>query len=148
MLQGCSNDTGVGVSRKERAMPMSIFRRQPRFRTRAPGRDQEVDNQLVRQVASAIDQALGKIEAQRDGLRRRLDDVIDRASVVGGNDIDDFLTRDEARSSLLAASDDEIARGQARLKTLDEQRSHFKFLKDALTTRFPDFNADAEKAEG
>ena len=90
--------------------------------------------------------ALHKVEAQRDGLKRRLDDVIARAAIVGGNDLDDFLTRDEARSTLLAASDGEIARGQARLKTLDEQLSHFEYLKAALQTRFPDFKSRGEHA--
>jgi hypothetical protein len=128
-------------------MLISLFRRSQAggpFRTRAPGRDQDLDDLLVGQVASAIDKALRKVEAQRDGLKRRLDDVIARAAIVGGNDLDDFLTRDEARATLLAASDSEIARGQARLKTLDEQLSHFKFLKTALQSRFPDFKADNE----
>src|SRR5246127_1068480 len=132
-------------------MLINFFRRSRSdgpFRTRAPTRDQELDNQLVDQVASAIDEALQKVEAQRDGLKRRLDDVIARAAIVGGNDLDDFLTRDEARVTLLAASDGEIARGQARLKTLDEQHSHFKFLKAALQTRFPDFKAGSERAAG
>src|ERR1700756_1851407 len=116
-------------------MLINFFRRSRSdgpFRTRAPTRDQELDNQLVDQIASAIDQALQKVEVQRDGLKRRLDDVIARAAIVGGNDIDDYLTRDDVRSTLLDASDDEIARGQARLKTLDEQLSHFRFLKAAL----------------
>ena len=132
-------------------MLINLFRRSRSdgpFRTRAPARDQDLDNQLVGQVASAIDEALQKVEAQRDGLKRRLDDVIARAAIVGGNDLDDFLTRDQARATLLAASDSEIARGQARLKTLDEQLSHFRFLKAALQTRFPDFKAGAEKAAG
>lgn len=132
-------------------MLINLFRRSRSdgpFRTRAPARDQELDNQLVGQVASAIDEALQKVEAQRDGLKRRLDDVIARAAIVGGNDLDDFLTRDEARSTLLAASDGEIARGQARLKTLEEQFSHFRFLKTALQTRFPDFKPGAEKIAG
>src|ERR1700751_2378627 len=132
-------------------MLINLFRRSRAdgpFRTRAPGRDQELDDQLVDQVAAAIDEALQKVEAQRDGLKRRLDDVIARAAMVGGNDLDDFLTRDEVRATLLAVSDSEIERGQARLKTLDEQLSHFKFLKAALQTRFPDFKAGAEKASG
>lgn len=132
-------------------MLINLFRRSRPdgpFRTRAPTRDQELDDHLIGQVASAIDQALQKVQAQRDGLKRRLDNVIARAAIVGGNDIDDFLTRDEARSTLLAASDSEIARGETRLKTLDEQLSHFKFLKAALQTRFPDFKAGAEKAVG
>ena len=92
-------------------------------------------------VAAAIDEALQKIEAQRAGLKGRLDDVIARSAIVGGNDIGDFLTRDEVRSTLLVGSDGEITRGQARLKTLDEQLSHFKFLKAALRSGFPDFGA-------
>ncbi len=132
-------------------MLINLFRRSRSdgpFRTRAPSRDQGLDNQLVGQVASAIDEALQQVEAQRDGLKRRLDDVIARAAIVGGNDLDDCLTRDEARSTLLAASDSEIARGQARLKTLDEQLSHFRFLKAALQSRFPDFRAGAETIAG
>jgi hypothetical protein len=35
-----------------------------------------------------------------------------------------------------------------RLKTLDEQLSHFKFPKAALQTRFPDFKAGSEEAAG
>ena len=132
-------------------MLVNLFRRSGAngpFRTRAPGRDQELDNQLVSQVAAAIDEALQKVEGQRDGLKRRLDDVIARAAIVGGNDLDDFLTRDETRSTLLAASDREIARGQARLKTLDEQLSHFRFLRTALRSRFPDFKAGGETIAG
>jgi len=128
-------------------MLINLFRRSDGpFRTRSASRDQELDHELVGRVASAIDEALQKIEAQRDGLKRRLDDVIARAAIVGGNDLDDFLTRDEARSTLLAASDGEIARGQARLKTLDEQLSHFEYLKAALQTRFPDFKSRGEHA--
>ena len=59
-------------------MPINLFRRSRAdglFQTRAPTRDQELDDQLVGQVAAAIDEALQKVEAQRDGLKRRLDDV-------------------------------------------------------------------------
>ncbi|KGJ66437.1 hypothetical protein BJA5080_03057 [Bradyrhizobium diazoefficiens SEMIA 5080] len=61
--------------RRRRAMLINPFRRsrsEGPFRTRAPARDHEADNQLVGQVASAIDEALQKVAAQRDGLRRRL----------------------------------------------------------------------------
>jgi hypothetical protein len=55
-------------------MLINLFRRSRSngpFRTRAPARDQERDNELVGDVASAIDEALQKLEAQRDGLKRR-----------------------------------------------------------------------------
>jgi hypothetical protein len=107
------------------------------FKARSPTRDNELIETLVSQVASALHHAAREVEAQRDGLTRRLDAVITRAAVIGGNDIDDSLTRDEAEAAVLAASDVEIARAEARLKILDEQLSHFTFLKSALQSRFP-----------
>lgn len=60
-------------------MLTDLFRRshsKDAFRTRSQNRDEELDQQLVDKVASAIEEALQKVEAQRDGLNRRLDDVI------------------------------------------------------------------------
>ena len=54
-------------------------------------------------VGSAIDEELQKVKAQRDGLKRRLDDLIARAAIVGGNDLEDCLIRAEAYAKLLAA---------------------------------------------
>jgi hypothetical protein len=107
------------------------------FKARSPARDNEQIEKLVNQVASTLHQATQEIEAQRDGLKRRLDAVITRAAVIGGNDIDDSLARDKADAAALAASDVEIARAEARLKTLEEQLSHFTFLEAALQSRFP-----------
>jgi hypothetical protein len=110
------------------------------FKARSPARDNEVILTLVGQVSNALDHAAREIEAQRDGLRRRLDAVITRAAVIGGNDIEASSTRDEADAAALAASDIEIARAEARLKILEEQLSHFIFLEDALHSRFPILN--------
>jgi hypothetical protein len=88
------------------------------FKARSPARDDKLIETLVGQVSSALHHAAREIEAQRDGLRRRLDAVVTRAAVIGGNDIDDSLTRDEADAAILAASDVEIARAESRLKSL------------------------------
>jgi hypothetical protein len=125
-------------------MVMNLFRRSQSgspFRTRAPARDEETDNEVVGQVASAIEKANAMLGAQRDGLRRRLDDVIARSAIVGGNDLDDCLTRGEGDLTLLAASDKEIERCEARLKELEEQLSHLEFLKAELQKRFPNRQA-------
>jgi hypothetical protein len=107
------------------------------FETRSSKRDDEHIERLLRQIASALNHAARETEAQRDGLRRRLDAVITQAAVIGGNDIDESLTRDEADAAVLAASDVEIARAEAKLKMLEEQLSHFAFLEAALHSRFP-----------
>jgi len=113
------------------------------FRARAPERDAELMETQVNNVASALHHAVREIEAQRDGLRRRLDAVITRAAVIGGNDIDESLTRDETDAAVLTASDAEIARAETRLKTLERQLSDFKTLVATLHSLFPDFKASA-----
>lgn len=109
------------------------------FQARSPERDAVSDNEAIKTVAVAIDLVLEKAEAERAGLKNRVDDVLSLAAVVGGNDIEDYLTRTEDRSKMLKDSDAEIRRGQERLRVIEQNISHFKFLRAALQTRFPDF---------
>lgn len=118
--------------------PFFRFRSSDGFRARSPERDASTDDEAVRSIAAAIDAALSKAEAERTGLQGRIDDVVARAAIVGGNDIDDYLTRTEDRAAMLSGSETELRRGQRRLSVLDQNISHFKFLKTALQTRFPD----------
>jgi hypothetical protein len=114
------------------------FRPDDGFRTRSRERDVNTDIEGLRSIASAIEKALNQAETERTGLKVRIDDVLSLAAIVAGNDIDDYLTRTEDRSTMLNDSDSEIKRGQERLKVLDQNIVHFKFLKTALQTRFPD----------
>jgi predicted component of type VI protein secretion system len=114
------------------------FRSNGEFRSRSKERDADTDNEAIKSIASAIEAALNKAENERIGLKARIDDVLSRAAIVGGNDIDDYLTRTEDRSTMLSNSDAEITRGEERLKVLDQNIVHVKFLKTALRTRFPD----------
>ena len=126
-------------------MFMQLFRTRPKqaFRARSVERDTTSDNDSVKAVANAIDGALQKAEAEFAGLKNRIDDVIARAAIVGGNDADDYLTRTGDRSAMLKDSDAEIRRGQERLRVIEQNISHFKFLRTALRTRFPDQICDA-----
>ena len=127
---------------KTRDVPMirQLFRSRSKdgFQARSPDRDSDTDNETVRSVAAAIDRALEKVEAERTGLKNRIDNVLAVAAIVGGNDIDDYLTRTEDRSEMLTESDAEIRRGQERLRVIEQNITHFKFLRTALQTRFPD----------
>jgi hypothetical protein len=114
------------------------FRSNGEFRSRSKERDADTDNEAIKSIASAIEAALNKAVNERIGLKARIDDVLSRAAIVGGNDIDDYLTRTEDRSTMLSNSDAEITRGEERLKVLDQNIVHVKFLKTALRTRFPD----------
>jgi hypothetical protein len=125
---------------RERPMLRQLFRSRPKegFQARSPERDTETDNDAVRSVAGVIDQVLEKAEAERDGLKNRLENVLAVAAIVGGNDVDDYLTRTQDRSEMLHESDAEIRRGQQRLKVIEQNITHFKFLRAALQSRFPD----------
>jgi hypothetical protein len=127
------------ITKKGDTPMISLFRSRPKddFRARSAERDVETDNEAVRSVATAVDLVLQKAEAERAGLRNRIDNVLSVAAIVGGNDIDDYLTRSEDRTEMLRESDAEIRRGEERLKVLEQNISHFKFLRAALLTRFP-----------
>lgn len=115
-----------------------LFRsRKDTFQARSAERDSAADDDAVRSVAAAIDSVLQRAEAERAGLKSRIDDVLSIAAIVGGNDIEDYLTREEGHSKLLKESDADIRRGQERLRIIEQNISHFKFLRAALLTRFP-----------
>jgi hypothetical protein len=116
-----------------------LFRsRKETFQARSAERDSAADDDAVRSVAAAIDSVLEKTEAEQAGLKTRIDDVLSLAAIVGGNDIEDHVTRTEDRSKMLKESDAEIHRGQERLMTIEHNISHLKFLRAAMLTRFPD----------
>jgi hypothetical protein len=109
------------------------------FKSRSSDRDSETDRARVAAIADAIDNALLATEAERAGLSHRVDDVLARAAITMGNASDEYLTRDPKDSAQQDRFGIEIQNGQKRLKELEATMSHFKFLKVALTSRFPDF---------
>jgi hypothetical protein len=126
--------------RKDTPMIRHLFPRpKDRFQPRSPERDAHADNEAVRSIASAISLALAKAEAERAGLKKRLDHVISIAAVVGGNDIDEYLTRTDDRWQMLGESDAEIRRGEERLRMIERNIAHFNFLMTPLQTCFPDW---------
>jgi predicted component of type VI protein secretion system len=107
------------------------------FRTRSEQRDTDTDNEAIMSIAAAIETALNKAENERTGLKARLEDILSRAAIVGGNDIDDYLTRTEDRSTMLGNADAKIRRAEERLKVLDQNNVHIKFLKTACKPASP-----------
>jgi hypothetical protein len=110
------------------------------FRARSVGRDSENDRSKVGLIAAAIDNALQSAEAEQAGLSRRIEDVGARAVMTTGNGIDEYLTREAIDSRTLVILEAEMVNGDRRLKELALMVGHFKFLKAALLSRFPDFN--------
>jgi hypothetical protein len=108
------------------------------FQARSANRDAENDRARTLSILRSIEDALEGAKAEHTGLTSRINDVIARAAVTLGNDFDEYLTRepeDKHYQDLLSA---EMANGQRRLKELEMTIGHYKFLKTALITRFPD----------
>lgn len=122
----------------------SRARSQGYFKARSAGRDAETDLARLTSIFESIENAIQAAEAEHVGLTRRVDDVLARASVTVGNDSDEYLTRDAIDERYLDQLDVEISNGQRRLKDLAANIAHFKFLKAALMTRFPDFKPSAQ----
>jgi hypothetical protein len=108
------------------------------FKARSAGRDNETDHARVASVFRSIEDALDGAKAEQAGLKSRIDDVLARSAVTLGNDSDEYLTRDAQDNHYQSLLNTEIANGQRRLNELELAIGHFKFLKTALMTRFPD----------
>ena len=115
-----------------------VFRSRSTFKTRSPDRDRQSDAANVALVAKAINAALMAAESERAGLARRVADVLSRAAVTVGNDVDEYVDRDDRDTSHLNRMDAEIQSGQNRLKQLDHNIAQFEALKAELSVRFPD----------
>jgi hypothetical protein len=109
------------------------------FRARSADRDRETDRSRVGSILEAIENALGAAEQEQSGLNRRVEDVLARAAVTIGNGTDEYLEREALDNHHQDLFSSEISNGQRRLKELATTITHFKFLKAATLSRFPDF---------
>jgi hypothetical protein len=116
------------------------------FRARSADRDAETDRARIESIMTAIEAALQAAQKEQSGLSRRVDDVLARAAVTIGNGTDEYLERealDNHHQDLFTA---EICNGQRRLEELTTGISHFKFLKAAMLSRFPDHKRPARSS--
>lgn len=111
------------------------------FRARSAERDAETDRARASSILGAIEQALNAAEQEHSGLSRRVEDVLARAAVTGGNGADEYLERDALDSHHQALFSTEISNGQRRLEQLATEITHFKFLRVAALGRLSDFVA-------
>ncbi|KJC49455.1 hypothetical protein UP09_07035 [Bradyrhizobium sp. LTSP885] len=111
------------------------------FKARSVERDAETDRARIGSIVAAIDAALQAAESEQSGLNRRVDDVLARAAVTFGNGTDEYLEREALDNHHQDLFDKEISNGQRRLKELATEISHFKFMKTAVLSRFPDFKS-------
>ena len=114
------------------------------FKARSPQRDAETDRLRINSILEAIENALQAAEQEQSGLSRRVEDVLARAAVTLGNDTDEYLDREPLNSHHQDLFSIEISNGERRLKELANSIPHFKFLKTAMLSRFPDFKPMSE----
>lgn len=115
------------------------FRRSRRlnFKHRSLERDLQTDSARVSRVADLLDAELLATVKERDGLQRRFDDLLARASISQGNDTDEYLTREEKHAEHLNRFDAQMHDAEDRLAQLEQSIAHFSFLKAEVLRRFP-----------
>ena len=114
-------------------------RRDRDFMARSVDRDAETDRSRLGSIFAAIENVLNAAEREQSGLNRRVEDVLARAAVTLGNGVDEYLERDARDSHHQDLFSAEISNGQRRLMELSSEITHFKFLKAAMLSRFPEF---------
>jgi hypothetical protein len=112
---------------------------QREFRARSPERDAVTDRDRIEAIISALDEAMHAAEHEQAGLNRRVEDVLARAAVTLGNGDDEYLEREPLDNHHQDLFDREILNGQRRLRELTSSIAHFKFLKAAMLSRFPEY---------
>lgn len=126
-----------------RARLRNLFTQQHReddgFKVRSPQRDDDTDRQRIDIVMNAIETALHAAESEQKGLNQRVDEVLARAAVTVGNASDEYLDREPLDGHHQNLFSEEISNGQKRLQSLADTISHFKFLRAAVLSRFPDY---------
>jgi hypothetical protein len=125
-----------------RARAHNYFKSRPsdqEFKARSADRDAETDRSRVGSILTAIEAAISSAENEQSGLSRRVEDVLARAAVTFGNAADEYLEREALDSHHQDLFNTEILNGQRRLKELSTEITHFRFLKAAVLSRFPDF---------
>jgi hypothetical protein len=129
---------------RARAQDLVRSRRgQEGFKARSAERDAETDRARIASIVTAIEAALQAAEGEQSGLGRRVEDVLARAAVTLGNGTDEYLEREALDNHHQDLFDTEISNGQRRLKELATEIAHFKFMKAAVLSRFPDFKPPA-----
>ena len=113
------------------------------FKVRSLQRDDDTDRQRVDIVMNAIETALQAAEGEQKGLSQRVEEVLARAAVTIGNASDEYLDREPLDGHHQNLFSEEISNGQRRLRTLADSISHFKFLRAAVLSRFPDYKQPA-----
>ena len=111
------------------------------FQVRSPERDEQTDRQRIATVMNAIETVLSAAENEQKGLKQRVEDVLARAAVTAGNASDEYLDREPLDTQHQNLFSEEISNGQKRLESLADTISHFKFLRAAVLSRFPDYKA-------
>lgn len=109
------------------------------FKVRSLQRDEDTDRQRVDIVMNAIETALQAAEGEQKGLSQRVEEVLARAAVTVGNASDEYLDREPLDGHHQNLFSEEISNGQKRLRSLADSISHFKFLRAAVLSRFPDY---------
>src|SRR3569832_535242 len=126
-----------------RARLRNLFTQQHReddgFKVRSPQRDDDTDQQRIDIVMNAIETTLHAAESKQKGLNQRVDEVLARAAVTVGNASDEYLDREPLDGHHQNLFSEEISNGQKRLQSLADTISHFKFLRAAVLSRFPDY---------
>jgi hypothetical protein len=113
------------------------------FKVRSPRRDEDTDRQRVAVVMNAIETALSAAEGEQKGLNERVEEVLARAAVTVGTASDEYLDREPLDTHHQGLFSEEISSGQRRLKSLADTITHFKFLRAAVLSRFPDYKPSA-----
>ncbi|WP_458756293.1 hypothetical protein ACSVBT_11390 [Afipia sp. TerB] len=115
------------------------LRKNKNFATRSIERDAATDFSRLMSIYDAIDQSISEAEAEKAGLKARLDTVTSRAAMAIGNGDDEYLSRDAVDNQHLGMLDAEIKNGEQRIEVLTSGTAKLLSLRETFLANFPEF---------
>ena len=124
---------------RARARNLVEGRASERFKVRSTERDADTDQERIGAVMNAIEAAMHAAESEQNGLNQRVENALARAAVTLGDAGDEYLDREPLDGYHQDLFGSEISIGEGRLQSLAAPIGHFKFLRAAVLSRFPDY---------
>ncbi len=121
---------------------------EPDLKRHTPQLDQPHGLEDAWRIAHAIDSALKVAESEREALTGRIEDATAWAAVSLGNGNDEYLERESLDTLHLDRFDAQIRNGNKYVVRLDRNIEHFKSLRAALLTAFPEITLNSAVGNG
>lgn len=103
-----------------------------RFRFRSAVRDESADTKRLGVIERSLRKVIAEAEAERNGLKRRIQDAKNHAGMLIGNNTYEYMDREAATEQELSISEQNLLAAEKRMRQLSAHIAHLQRVLAAL----------------